>query len=121
MKKPIIYDGTKKKTARKVSTNSFEINVRFVIGLREISDGHEAMKTLTSCLNMNCLTPNGYNKIKQSVLVAYKDIAEKVCQEQLQRKIPLLTKMQLVSNNYYVLQLMALGKKEGTCHQKMEL
>ncbi|XP_057293982.1 uncharacterized protein LOC130622537 [Hydractinia symbiolongicarpus] len=77
VKKPKITDGTKKKKASKISINPFDINVRFVIGLREIGTVHEAMKTLSSCLNMNCLTPNGYNKIKQSVLIAYKNVAEK--------------------------------------------
>ena len=69
--------GKKKQNGSKITTNPFEINVRFVIGLREIGSGHESMKTLSSCLNMNCLTPNGYNKIKQSVRAAYKDVAEK--------------------------------------------
>jgi len=74
-KKP--FDKTKTKKKCTVSIKPFEVNLRAVIAMREIGAGHESMKTFSLYMNMHCLTPNGYNRIKRSALNAYKAAAEK--------------------------------------------
>jgi len=67
----------KLETSSSIVSTSYEINVRAVIGFREIGAGHEAMKSFSSCTTMYCLSHNGYNKINKTVLLAYKDAAQK--------------------------------------------
>ena len=72
----VVAAATAKKQPSVVST-PYEINVRALIGFREIGAGHESMQSFSSCMNMYCLSHNGYNKINKTVLLAYKDAAEK--------------------------------------------
>ena len=40
--------------------SSYEANLRAVIAFREIGAGHAAMKIFTSCMNLYCLSQNGF-------------------------------------------------------------
>ena len=56
--------------------NKFKINVRTVIGFREVGKGHEAMVNVARCMNMFSLGNAAYNQINGSLGDAYEQAAE---------------------------------------------
>ena len=74
VEKKTVNDPKKKKKKSAVSKKPFEINLRSVIAFREIGAGHESMKTFSLCMNMHCLTSNGYNRIKKIYLSFFKSV-----------------------------------------------
>ena len=58
----------KEKQERKI----FDVNIRSVIGLREVGCGYATMKSFSRCMNINCLSENGFNSVNNDVMNAYR-------------------------------------------------
>ena len=52
-----------------------DVDIRSVIGFREVSFGYAAMKSFSRCMNINCLSENGFNTVNNKVMNAYRKAA----------------------------------------------
>ena len=64
-----------KNKPEKSKKKTFEVNMRAVIRFREIGFGFSSMKSFSRCMNLNCLTLNGFQIVRQDVMTAYKEVA----------------------------------------------
>ena len=66
-----------KKKRTDITVSPYEVNLRAVIALREIGSGHESMKLFSFCMNLQCMSDKGFNRIQRSAHLAYKNAAKK--------------------------------------------
>jgi len=52
-----------------------------VISFQEVGAGHAALKVFTSCMNLFCLSQNGYEKIQKTTTLGYRVVVEKSMQK----------------------------------------
>ena len=61
-----------------VTANSpYDVNIRAIIAFREVGCGYGAIKTFSSCMNLKCISENGFQKLNKTIMVAYKSASEK--------------------------------------------
>ena len=51
------------------------VDIRSVIGFREVGCGYAAMKSFSRCMNINCLSENGFNSVNNDVINVYRKAA----------------------------------------------
>ena len=56
--------------------NFFEVNIRSVMAFREIGKGHSAIQNFARCMNMKCISENGYANLTRELSDAYENAAE---------------------------------------------
>ena len=59
----------------KSKEKTFEVNMRVIIGFREIGCGFSSMKSFSLCMSLNCLTLNGFQIVSHDVTTAYEEVA----------------------------------------------
>ena len=55
----------------KKGRNMFDVNLKMVIGFREIGRGHQPMFNFSRLMNVLCLTVNAFDNISKTVKEVY--------------------------------------------------
>ena len=67
--------------------NCFIVNLQTVMAMREIGQGHESLKTFTTCMGMpNSMTKNTFSSINDKLLDAYEKVSQ-ACMKQAAEEV----------------------------------
>ena len=66
-------DNPWKTNKKKQGRQPYEINVRTIVGFREIGQGHKGIENALRCMNIHSMNNNSFTTLNETIANAYQD------------------------------------------------